>query len=131
MALVPSTRQLFSSTVRLRSRNVRHLKSKQLVYSEFGDPVKVLKCEEVSIDNLNCQDVLVRMLAAPINPADINTIQGGCPKTIWNLYTNLIQSQYFNNKIIKVPTRQNKVLRWYVLTNKYRYYNTEQNRHGI
>lgn len=54
----------------------RHLKSKQLVYSEFGDPAKVLKCEEVIIENLKCQDVLVRMLAAPINPADINTIEG-------------------------------------------------------
>lgn len=82
MALVASRRQLFSSTILyLRSRNVdkicaRHLKSKQLVYSEFGDTAKVLKCEEVTIDNLKCHDVLVRMLAAPINPADINTIEG-------------------------------------------------------
>lgn len=82
MALVASRRQLISSTKSyLRNRNTdnicaRHLKSKQLVYSEFGDPTKVLKCEEVTIDNLNCQDVLVRMLAAPINPADINTIEG-------------------------------------------------------
>lgn len=81
MALVRFRRQFLSPVVHLRSRNVdkicaRHLKSKQLMYTEFGDPAKVLKCEEVTIENLECQDVLVRMLAAPINPADINTIEG-------------------------------------------------------
>lgn len=81
MAVFGFSRQFLSSVVHLRSRIVdkicaRHLKSKQLVYTEFGDPAKVLKCEEVTIENLNCQDVLVRMLAAPINPADINTIEG-------------------------------------------------------
>lgn len=50
--------------------------SRQLVYGEFGDPVKVVKYREVSVPELEPQEVLVRMLAAPVNPADINTIQG-------------------------------------------------------
>ncbi|KAJ8715056.1 hypothetical protein PYW08_005037 [Mythimna loreyi] len=56
--------------------SVRNLMSKQLVYSEFGDPIQVLKVREIEVPKLGTQDVLVRMLAAPINPADINTIQG-------------------------------------------------------
>lgn len=50
--------------------------SRQLVYSEFGDPMKVVKYREVLVPELQPQEVLVRMLAAPVNPADINTIQG-------------------------------------------------------
>lgn len=56
--------------------SVRNLMSKQLIYSEFGDPLQVLKVRETEVPSLGTQDVLVRMLAAPINPADINTIQG-------------------------------------------------------
>ncbi|CAG4956065.1 unnamed protein product [Parnassius apollo] len=58
---------------------IRNLMSKQLVYSEFGDPLKVVKFRESEVPPLGNQDVLVRMLAAPINPADINTIQGKYP----------------------------------------------------
>lgn len=50
--------------------------SKQLVYSQFGDPLEVVKCRECIVPPLGKTDVLVRMLAAPVNPADINTIQG-------------------------------------------------------
>lgn len=50
--------------------------SKQLVYNEFGDPLNVVKFRECSVPPLGSQEVLVRMLAAPVNPADINTIQG-------------------------------------------------------
>jgi mitochondrial enoyl-[acyl-carrier protein] reductase / trans-2-enoyl-CoA reductase len=50
--------------------------SKQLVYNEFGDPLHVVKFRECVVPTLGSQEVLVRMLAAPVNPADINTIQG-------------------------------------------------------
>ena len=49
----------------------------RLVYHEHGQPNEVIKLEtfpeptEVEDDN-----VIVRMLATPVNPADINTIQG-------------------------------------------------------
>lgn len=61
---------------------VRNLMSKQLVYSEFGDPLQVVKYMECEVPPLDTQDVLVRMLAAPVNPADINTIQGKYPVPI-------------------------------------------------
>lgn len=38
--------------------------------------MEVIKFRETNVPPLNSQDVLVRMLAAPINPADLNTIQG-------------------------------------------------------
>jgi len=45
-----------------------------LVYSEYGNPNRVLKLEETPTGSSD--KVHVKMLAAPINPADINMIQG-------------------------------------------------------
>ncbi|XP_017770401.1 PREDICTED: probable trans-2-enoyl-CoA reductase, mitochondrial [Nicrophorus vespilloides] len=51
----------------------------KLMYAEYGDPCKVVqKCEE-PLPDIKGSDVLIRMLAAPVNPADINTIQGKYP----------------------------------------------------
>lgn len=51
----------------------------KLVYSEYGDPLKVVqKCDE-QINDLKPKEVLLKMIAAPVNPADINTIQGKYP----------------------------------------------------
>jgi len=47
-----------------------------LRYSEYGDPAQVLKQVEVTIEPPNANNVLIKLLASPINPADINTIQG-------------------------------------------------------
>lgn len=55
---------------------MRNLMSRQLVYRQFGDPLEVVKFRETLVPPLGKTDVLVRMLAAPVNPADINTIQG-------------------------------------------------------
>ncbi|XP_047535291.1 enoyl-[acyl-carrier-protein] reductase, mitochondrial [Vanessa atalanta] len=60
----------------------RNLMSKSLYYCEFGDPIQVVKFREVEVPPLKSQEVLVRMLAAPVNPADINTIQGKYPVKI-------------------------------------------------
>ncbi|CAH0400883.1 unnamed protein product [Chilo suppressalis] len=80
MALLPFSRlvtpKLFSTNVKI---NIRNLMSKQLVYKEFGDPLQVVKFRECAVPPLGNQEVLVRMLAAPVNPADINTIQGKYP----------------------------------------------------
>ncbi|CAG9857068.1 unnamed protein product [Phyllotreta striolata] len=51
----------------------------KLVYKEYGDPVKVILKEEDPELSPGPKEVLVRMLAAPVNPADINTIQGKYP----------------------------------------------------
>lgn len=48
----------------------------KLVYSEYGDPVKVVRKEDDPVGDVSPDEVLVKMLAAPVNPADINTIQG-------------------------------------------------------
>ncbi|KAJ8948437.1 hypothetical protein NQ318_007960 [Aromia moschata] len=51
----------------------------KLVYSEYGDPVKVVHKENEEIPNPKENEVLVKMLAAPVNPADVNTIEGKYP----------------------------------------------------
>lgn len=67
-------RNLVSQQVRMNC-----VQAQKLVYSEYGDPLKVVqKCEE-KLDGLKPKEVLLKMLAAPVNPADINTIQGKYP----------------------------------------------------
>ncbi|CAB3234064.1 unnamed protein product [Arctia plantaginis] len=54
----------------------------ELVYEKFGNPTDVIHMKERKVPELGKDDVMVRMLAAPINPADINTIQGKYPVKI-------------------------------------------------
>lgn len=78
MSLLPYTKSLLlgaKGCINIKG-SLRSLMSKQLVYSEFGDPLHVVKFKECQVPPLGNQDVLVRMMAAPVNPADINTIQG-------------------------------------------------------
>lgn len=51
---------------------------KYLQFDEFGDPDKVVKKYETTLETPKPNEVLVKILAAPINPADINIIQGQC-----------------------------------------------------
>ncbi|XP_018563468.1 enoyl-[acyl-carrier-protein] reductase, mitochondrial-like [Anoplophora glabripennis] len=51
----------------------------KLVYSEYGDPMKVVHKENEELPQPKENEVLVKMLAAPVNPADVNTIQGKYP----------------------------------------------------
>lgn len=50
--------------------------ARSIKYSEHGEPINVLGICEDKIDDPKDNQVLVKILAAPINPADINTIQG-------------------------------------------------------
>ena len=71
--LVPKLRSLRTIQKRQLSTNYG------LIYEEFGEPSKVLKkCElKDQIDGpLESRQVLIAYKASPINPADINTIQG-------------------------------------------------------
>lgn len=52
------------------------VKATFLHVEEFGDPQKVVKVHEQQLNAPNDNEVLVKMLMAPINPADINVIQG-------------------------------------------------------
>ncbi|XP_051843962.1 enoyl-[acyl-carrier-protein] reductase, mitochondrial isoform X1 [Antechinus flavipes] len=47
-----------------------------LVYAQHGEPVKVVELKNQELRPLGKSDVRMKMLAAPINPADINMIQG-------------------------------------------------------
>lgn len=46
------------------------------MYRNHGDPSRVIQLENVDLPPLGANDVLVKVLAAPINPSDINMIQG-------------------------------------------------------
>lgn len=66
-------------------RCVRHISSfgytqaKALVYSRHGEPRDRLQLHSYSIPAATSTQATVRMLASPINPADVNQIQGVYP----------------------------------------------------
>ncbi|KAI0476166.1 NAD(P)-binding protein [Xylariaceae sp. FL0804] len=63
--------------VRRKSGPYGYQNAKALVFSEYGEPKDVLKLHQHSISpSLPDGSVLLRTLAAPINPSDVNTIQG-------------------------------------------------------
>lgn len=47
-----------------------------LRYAEYGEPGSVLKVCQEQLEKPEGDKVLVKILLAPINPADINTVQG-------------------------------------------------------
>ncbi|XP_048882268.1 enoyl-[acyl-carrier-protein] reductase, mitochondrial [Brienomyrus brachyistius] len=47
-----------------------------LVYRKHGDPPEVVQSENMELPLMGEKSVLVKMLAAPINPSDINMVQG-------------------------------------------------------
>ncbi|XP_074538803.1 enoyl-[acyl-carrier-protein] reductase, mitochondrial [Halichoeres trimaculatus] len=49
---------------------------KALLYRKHGDPSQVVQLEDINMPALGAKDVQVKILAAPINPSDINMIQG-------------------------------------------------------
>ncbi|KAK7261412.1 hypothetical protein RIF29_27722 [Crotalaria pallida] len=53
--------------------------SKTIIYSTHGEPDAVTKLVEVPGVEVKENEVCVKMLAAPINPSDINRIQGVYP----------------------------------------------------
>ncbi|XP_058712216.1 enoyl-[acyl-carrier-protein] reductase, mitochondrial [Poecile atricapillus] len=50
-----------------------------LLYERHGEPAAVVQLKDLEEPKLGDCDVSVKMLAAPINPADINMIQGAYP----------------------------------------------------
>ncbi|XP_038163032.1 enoyl-[acyl-carrier-protein] reductase, mitochondrial [Cyprinodon tularosa] len=47
-----------------------------LIYCKNGDPSQVVQLEHVPVPQTGAKEVLVKLLASPINPSDINMIQG-------------------------------------------------------
>jgi mitochondrial enoyl-[acyl-carrier protein] reductase / trans-2-enoyl-CoA reductase len=56
-----------------------YTQSKALIYSTYGEPSSVLSLHSYSISPPTSTSITLRMLTAPINPADINQIQGVYP----------------------------------------------------
>ncbi len=56
-----------------------YTQSQALVYSSYGEPRDKLHLHKYSISPPSKTSVTLRMLAAPINPADVNQIQGSYP----------------------------------------------------
>ena len=52
---------------------------KAIVYRAHGKPEEVLRLEEQPLPRPAANEALVRMFAAPINPADLNAIEGKYP----------------------------------------------------
>ena len=58
------------------SSDVLNSPGKQLVFHQTGKPGEVLELTPFTPKQPAAGEVLVRILAAPINPADLNTIEG-------------------------------------------------------
>src|SRR2546423_1955834 len=52
---------------------------KAAVYETHGNPAEVLRVVELPLGEPGADDVVVKMSAAPVNPADLNSIQGKYP----------------------------------------------------
>lgn len=50
-----------------------------IVYHEHGDPAEVVRVEAQELPDIKPSEVRIRILAAPINPADLNVIEGKYP----------------------------------------------------
>jgi len=61
-------------------QSIYKLSSYSLIFKQYGNPTDVLELVDTTLDTLQTElgpeDVLVQFKASPINPADINTIQG-------------------------------------------------------
>ena len=52
---------------------------KAAVYETHGNPAQVLRVAELPLPEPQPNEVVVKMKAAPINPADLNSIEGKYP----------------------------------------------------
>jgi trans-2-enoyl-CoA reductase len=80
--LLPATLQILRRRCASRFSTASSLASppsKAVLYDEHGAPDQVLRVADVPPVHLGDRDVCVRMLAAPINPSDINRIEGVYP----------------------------------------------------
>ncbi len=55
------------------------MRIKAIVYEAHGKPEEVLRLEELELPAVGAHETLVRVVAAPINPADLNQIEGKYP----------------------------------------------------
>ncbi|XP_036354660.1 enoyl-[acyl-carrier-protein] reductase, mitochondrial-like [Octopus sinensis] len=65
-------------TARLFNNFLRNLSndSRAIVYHSRGDPIKVTQIDKITLPQIAPDELRLRVLMAPINPSDINMIQG-------------------------------------------------------
>ncbi|XP_076234019.1 enoyl-[acyl-carrier-protein] reductase, mitochondrial [Calliopsis andreniformis] len=78
--VLPLSRSI-STNFTIRQVNMTATKDcvKSLLYKEYGEPASVLHITTQDINQPGNDQVSVKWLLAPVNPADINTIQGKYP----------------------------------------------------
>ncbi|KHJ48751.1 hypothetical protein D918_01056 [Trichuris suis] len=71
--------KLLNRFVRPKINLFRTIVAQQLEYREHGDPPSVVKLTNHTLQPIRADEVRYKVMAATINPADINTIQGIYP----------------------------------------------------
>jgi len=79
LLLRPTPTRLHAIPLRRYSSVFGYTQAKALIYSEYGQPSDVLKLHSHSISPAYGTEIVIKFLAAPINPADINQIEGVYP----------------------------------------------------
>ncbi|KAM7344161.1 enoyl-[acyl-carrier-protein] reductase, mitochondrial [Cochliomyia hominivorax] len=74
-----SSKRLLKSNLNIFYKPCRLIKSLSLKFTSNGEPINVLKMVEDELPKPKDTQVLIRVLMAPINPSDINIIQGRYP----------------------------------------------------
>lgn len=64
------------NTISVTQTRYMSVVSSYLKYTQYGEPVSVIKKYEETLEAPKNNEVLLKILAAPVNPADINVIQG-------------------------------------------------------
>ncbi|KAK3932419.1 Enoyl-[acyl-carrier-protein] reductase, mitochondrial [Frankliniella fusca] len=60
-------------------RRLHTIHARKLLYCDYGEPSQVVKLVEEKLSSPQSNQIVLEMLGAPINPADINTVQGVYP----------------------------------------------------
>ncbi|KAG0686315.1 mitochondrial 2-enoyl thioester reductase [Pichia californica] len=60
---------------------ISSITARAIVYNQYGEPKDEIKCHsyKINLENLKPDDIVVESIACPINPSDINQIQGVYP----------------------------------------------------
>ncbi|XP_003738443.1 enoyl-[acyl-carrier-protein] reductase, mitochondrial [Galendromus occidentalis] len=74
--MLPSARRALGGIGQARFAQVRLASNFTVKFDEYGDPLSVLKHETCEVPKVSEGSVLLKILASPINPSDINLIQG-------------------------------------------------------
>ncbi|XP_075051616.1 enoyl-[acyl-carrier-protein] reductase, mitochondrial isoform X3 [Mixophyes fleayi] len=62
--------------LRIIGRQLSTAAARGLVYERHGEPSQVIRLQSLDVSSPSDYEVRVKMLAAPINPSDINMVQG-------------------------------------------------------